>query len=176
MNKKVGLLKAIDSVHSLDIECRSFNIYDQINNYLKVLRNILIRNTDKFKYSTYYDTINRDYALVSKLAYSIAYNTNINRYPCHNDLVPENVMIKQINATNASYVLIDWEYAGYNDIAWDYASLLLECDDSKNLSYSHYLDNEFVDYLTDKYSESDPNLMIRILINMLLQDYLSDEW
>jgi thiamine kinase-like enzyme len=40
---------------------------------------------------------------------------------CHNDLVPENIL-----ATSQGLTLIDWEYSGMNDPAWDLASFCLE--------------------------------------------------
>lgn len=43
------------------------------------------------------------------------------RVACHNDPVPENFL-----ETDDGLVLIDWEYSGRNDPAWDLASLCLE--------------------------------------------------
>jgi len=43
--------------------------------------------------------------------------------PCHNDTVPENFLMSRKN--NASY-LIDWEYSGLNDPAWDVAMYIAE--------------------------------------------------
>ena len=43
--------------------------------------------------------------------------------PCHNDPVPENFL-----ALNGSVLLIDWEYAGMNDAAFDLAYLSLEAE------------------------------------------------
>ncbi len=42
--------------------------------------------------------------------------------PCHNDTVPENFIV---NDKGEAY-LIDWEYAGMNDPAWDVAAYILE--------------------------------------------------
>lgn len=44
--------------------------------------------------------------------------------PCHNDLVAENF----VEDVQGKMYLIDWEYAGYYDPAWDLASHLLECE------------------------------------------------
>lgn len=41
--------------------------------------------------------------------------------PCHNDLVPENWLL-----TPSRLYLLDWEYAGRNDPAWDVASYMSE--------------------------------------------------
>ena len=45
------------------------------------------------------------------------------RVACHNDPVPENFL-----ETEGGLLLIDWEYSGRNDPAWDLASLCLEWD------------------------------------------------
>lgn len=45
------------------------------------------------------------------------------RVSCHNDPVPENFL-----DTGSRLLLIDWEYSGRNDPAWDLASLSLEWD------------------------------------------------
>ena len=42
---------------------------------------------------------------------------------CHNDLVPENILDYQ-----DTFQLIDWEYSGTNDPAWDIGSFLLETE------------------------------------------------
>lgn len=42
--------------------------------------------------------------------------------PCHNDTVPENF----IADTKGRSYLIDWEYSGMNDPAWDVAAYILE--------------------------------------------------
>ena len=48
---------------------------------------------------------------------------DVARVACHNDPVPENFL-----ETDDGLVLIDWEYSGRNDPAWDLASLCLEWD------------------------------------------------
>ena len=40
--------------------------------------------------------------------------------PCHNDLVPENILYKD------RFYFIDWEYSGMNDLYFDLAAFLLE--------------------------------------------------
>lgn len=46
---------------------------------------------------------------------------NITVLPCHNDLVPENILIKD------RVYFIDWEYSGKNDILWELANFMIEC-------------------------------------------------
>lgn len=43
--------------------------------------------------------------------------------PCHNDTVPENFLMDR---QNGSIYLIDWEYSGMNDPAWDIAMYIAE--------------------------------------------------
>ena len=50
-------------------------------------------------------------------------STAMPRVACHNDPVPENFL-----ETDTGLLLIDWEYSGRNDPAWDLASLCLEWD------------------------------------------------
>lgn len=50
-------------------------------------------------------------------------STAVRRVACHNDPVPENFL-----ETDDGLLLIDWEYSGRNDPAWDLASLCLEWD------------------------------------------------
>ncbi|MSS62975.1 choline/ethanolamine kinase family protein [Velocimicrobium porci] len=41
---------------------------------------------------------------------------------CHNDTVPENFLLDK----KGEYYLIDWEYSGQNDPAWDIAAYIIE--------------------------------------------------
>ena len=49
--------------------------------------------------------------------------SSLRSMPCHNDTVPENFLMNR--RTKASY-LIDWEYSGMNDPAWDVAMYIAE--------------------------------------------------
>ncbi|WHY02502.1 choline kinase family protein [Neobacillus sp. DY30] len=84
--------------------------------------------------------------------------------PCHNDPVPENFVI---NDKDEAY-LIDWEYSGMNDPAWDVAAYILE---SK-------LDDESIkDFLTDYYDHYPKREEIaKIKGFMLAQDLLWTVW
>ena len=85
---------------------------------------------------------------------------------CHNDLVPENIL-----RTASGLTLIDWEYSGMNDPAWDLASFFIESgfgpdDEAAFLSA----------YRGQAASESGKDLMTRISAFKLLQDYLWSLW
>ncbi len=82
---------------------------------------------------------------------------------CHNDLVPENIL-----ATSKGLTLIDWEYSGRNDPAWDLAAFLLE---------SGYGAEEEATFLRH-YSQGEPTreLVARVGVYKCLQDFLWSLW
>lgn len=83
---------------------------------------------------------------------------------CHNDLVPENIL-----EVDGRLQLIDWEYSGMNDPAWDVASFLLECE------FSEAEESMFIDrYLGSE--EVRERFVIRVRAYMILQDFLWSLW
>lgn len=88
----------------------------------------------------------------------------IDRKPCHNDLVPENLVLDK----DGRMYLIDWEYSGYNDPMWDLASHLLECEfteDEEELLLYHYFRRK-----------AEPGELEKILIFKISQDILWSAW
>lgn len=84
--------------------------------------------------------------------------------PCHNDLVPENLIKNE-----ERMYLIDWEYAGYNDPMWDLAAHLIECEftqENEELFLHYYFKNEIISEVDQK----------KIMIYKLLQDILWAVW
>lgn len=59
---------------------------------------------------------------------------------CHNDCVCENFI-----RSNEKIYLVDWEYSGLNDPAWEFASYIIEnklsCDESEYLLKEYYGEN-----------------------------------
>jgi thiamine kinase-like enzyme len=85
------------------------------------------------------------------------------RVACHNDLVPENIL-----DTPEGLTLIDWEYSGMNDPAWDLASFTLE---------SGYDEEHETRFLAAYYGGPVPErLRIRVETYRLLQDFLWSLW
>ncbi|QJB32211.1 phosphotransferase [Chitinophaga oryzae] len=84
--------------------------------------------------------------------------------PCHNDIVPENVLITKEERT----YLIDWEYGGMNNCFWDLASYSIE----------HRLnaaaENEFVATYLERPVQQDDNM--QLLLFKILQDILWAIW
>lgn len=87
----------------------------------------------------------------------------VEQRPCHNDLVPENF----IKGNNNQLYLIDWEYSGLNDPAWDLAALFNE---------SEFTNDEETDFLVH-YEPSDIlKLRQKVQIYKALQDILWSTW
>lgn len=86
--------------------------------------------------------------------------------PCHNDLVAANIIMNN----NEKIYLIDWEYSGMNDIAWDIAALF-----SEN-SLSSSVQEKFL----EKYFRQNQNKILimkeKILIFQILQNVLWYIW
>jgi thiamine kinase-like enzyme len=85
--------------------------------------------------------------------------------PCHNDLVPENIVKRGHN----KIYLIDWEYSGINDPMWDVAAHSLECGfspEEEELFLSLYLNQQKVPL----------EIQQRVLINKIFQDFLWSIW
>jgi|GEM_PF-686358 len=85
------------------------------------------------------------------------------RVACHNDLVPENIL-----ETPQGLTLIDWEYSGMNDPAWDLASFALESG----------FDDATEAYFLASYAEATvgERLKVRVDAYRLLQDFLWSLW
>jgi thiamine kinase-like enzyme len=82
---------------------------------------------------------------------------------CHNDLVPENILESRDGLT-----LIDWEYSGMNDPAWDIASFTLES------GFDELQERSFI--ATYSGGLAPPRLRLRVEAFRLLQDYLWSLW
>lgn len=84
--------------------------------------------------------------------------------PCHNDTVPENFVMDD---TGRAY-LIDWEYSGMNDPAFDVAAYILESRLSKDA----------IDFLLLNYygSEVPDAEIVKIKSYMMAQDLLWTAW
>jgi len=85
------------------------------------------------------------------------------RVACHNDLVPENIL-----RTPSGLTLIDWEYSGMNDPAWDLASVILESG----------LDAEAEHRFLACYTGSSVSERLRLRVDAykLMQDFLWSLW
>ena len=85
--------------------------------------------------------------------------------PCHIDTVPEN-FVK--GADQQSY-LIDWEYSGMNDRAWDLAAHCLECD------FDSQQTEQFLKLYFEQEAVSEA-FRQKMLIYQICQDFLWSVW
>lgn len=107
-----------------------------------------------------------DYTMYKKLLIDFI-DTNVNDVtfvPCHNDTVPENFII---DSKGKGY-LIDWEYSGMNDSAWDLAAFILE---SKLMKDS--IQFLLLDYYGNIPTKSE---ILKIKSFMMAQDLLWTVW
>jgi thiamine kinase-like enzyme len=82
---------------------------------------------------------------------------------CHNDLIPENML-----ETGDGLTLIDWEYSGMNDPAWDIASFSLES------GFDEAQERRFIKAYSGGVVQ--PRFSLRVEAYRLLQDYLWSLW
>lgn len=85
--------------------------------------------------------------------------------PCHNDPVPENFIKSR---KNNKMFLVDWEYAGMNDPAWDLAAISIEC------GFAESDDKQFMSLYLD--SPPKMELITRFLINKIYVDFVWSLW
>ncbi len=109
----IDVANNLKKLHSSDIKFENeFNVFTKYDDYLS-----LLKEKDKFfKYHTQMDEI---LLFWEKVREYFEYNKP-KLSPCHNDLVPENILFKE------RYYFIDWEYSGMNDLYFDLAAFLLE--------------------------------------------------
>lgn len=131
-----------------------FNVFKEILNYEKLL--------DKARGKMYdgYEPVRRKVFLLENYLDKLG----VNLYPCHNDLVAENLLM----AEDGTIYLIDWEYSGMNDPMWDLAALFLENEFSKDEQ----------DYFINSYFEGNEpsNARKKIFAYQILMDYLWSVW
>lgn len=78
----------------------------------------LIKETSTYIYHQYNEIKKKVFNIYDEIK-----DDNIKLCPCHNDLIPENI----IKSGNGKFYLVDLEYSAMNDYLWDIASLFLEC-------------------------------------------------
>ncbi|MDP8034179.1 MULTISPECIES: choline kinase family protein [Pasteurellaceae] len=134
------IAKTLKKLHcSTVIFANEFNVFNELDKYVGLLKN---------KHSFYeYSKDIPDLLLFLKSISSYLTNNKV-LVPCHNDLVPENILLKQ-----QSVYFIDWEYSGMNDPMFDIAAFLLESklnEEEQAFFLHHYFDGKEDDELLKK--------------------------
>lgn len=151
------IAKTIKKLHSSNILMENdFDIFEK----LKLYEDITIENKGWFpedyrevkeKVLEIYNNLEREYGFSKKI--------------CHNDALAENFILSKDNKV----YLIDWEYGGNNDQAWDLASFLIESELSKEnmeIFINSYLDKE----------KLDKELIEKLKFFTIYQDFLWSVW
>lgn len=89
---------------------------------------------------------------------------NVISVPCHNDTVPENFLVDG----NGSVYLIDWEYSGMNDPAFDIAAYIIE-----SRLTAEAIDQLFEAYYGSTFTQDD---LMKVKCYMMAQDLLWTVW
>ncbi|WP_374718154.1 phosphotransferase [Neobacillus sp.] len=132
-----------------------FNVFEKITEYEELM---------KAAGGTPYPHFDEVRAQVMALK-EIYQSMKIELAPCHNDLVPENL----VKSGQDKMYLIDWEYAGMNDPMWDVAAHSLECDftqEDEELFLSLYLQTDDIPL----------EIQQRVIMNKIFQDFLWSIW
>lgn len=89
---------------------------------------------------------------------------NVLSVPCHNDTVPENFLVDG----DGSVYLIDWEYSGMNDPAFDIAAYIIE-----SRLTAEAIDQLFEAYYGNALTQDD---LMKVKCYMMAQDLLWTVW
>lgn len=147
---------AIRLLHDSEIKMANcFDVFEKIHFYEQL---ILDKNCMPFEG---YEEVRAEIMALKEVYQSL----RIVLAPCHNDLVPENI----VRGCDGSIYLIDWEYSGMNDPIWDVAALSLECEftqEEEALFLSLYLNREQVPL----------EFQQKVLMNKIFQDFLWSIW
>ncbi len=151
--KAAALLKKL---HTSGVEFSNrFDVFEEVEKYEKGLEEI--------GGSTYggYEEVKKDFLAIKQ---RLENKLGLEILSCHNDLVAENF----VKDKDGRMYLIDWEYSGMNDPAWDLAAFLLESSFSK----------EKAEVLLEFYYGGKPSQtnLEKILCFMICQDFLWALW
>lgn len=112
--------KRVKELHRSKVNFNNeFNVFVEFEKYLN-----LLKNKNSFFDST---PLINDILFIFSYIKSYFSSQIIELAPCHNDLVPENILINENNKENKSDIyIIDWEYSGMNNPIFDIAAFFLE--------------------------------------------------
>ena len=139
-----ALVKNIKLLHSAKPFLKNFNMFSQINSY----QNILKRNPLSKEQFKYVDNI--------KILEKKLHLPNDILVPCHNDLVPGNL----INKDNQIFI-IDFDYSGNNDPCFELGNLSIEME---------YDDEQINELVRSYYGEINESIISRVNLQSIVSD------
>ena len=138
------LVKNIKILHNAKPFLRKFDMFSQINYYQSILKSGQL-SQEKLKY------INNIKILKHKL-----YLPNDKLVPCHNDLLADNIIIK-----DKKIFIIDFDYSGNNDPCFELGNLSVEMK---------YDDDQINELVKSYYGEIKENIVSRINLQGIVSD------
>ena len=149
-NEIERLVKNIKCLHNAKPFLKDFNMFDRISSY----QNILKRYCLPQKLNRY---VNKIKSLEDKL-----YLQNNKLVPCHNDLLPENI----INKDNQIFI-IDFDYSGNNDPCFELGNLSVEME---------YDDDQINRLVKSYYGKINQSIVSRVNLQGIVSDIMWSLW
>jgi thiamine kinase-like enzyme len=149
INKLINIIK---SIHQIDSFHQEFNMFSLLKNYMSVIKNKNIKIT-----KSVYQNLKSINEIGAKLE---IFREEL--VPCHNDLVSENILIK-----NEKLYIIDFDYSGNNDPCFEIGNLCVEMD----------FNEKQVNQIIEKYfGELNNHLISRVNLHAILSDFGWSLW
>jgi len=144
------LVKSIKCLHNTKPFLKNFNIFNRISSYQNTLkRYYLPKKLNKY--------VNKIKSLKDRL-----HLPNNKLVPCHNDLLPENI----INKNNQIFI-IDFDYSGNNDPCFELGNLSVEME---------YNDNQINMLLQSYYGKIKDSIVARVNLQGIVSDIMWSLW
>ena len=149
-NEIEQLVKNIKCLHNAKPFLKNFNMFNRISSY----QNILKRYCPPQKLNRYVNIIK---SLKDKL-----YLPDNKLVPCHNDLLPENI----INKDNQIFI-IDFDYSGNNDPCFELGNLSVEME---------YNDEQINRLVKSYYGKINQSIVSRVNLQGVVSDIMWSLW
>lgn len=154
------LAKKLKALHQSRIVFKNeFNVFTEFDKY------ILINEEKRREKGGGCQNIDEKLLALFNLCREYFISLNRKKVPCHNDLVPENILLQGDNL-----YIIDWEYSGMNDFVFDIASFFIETDLSEEFQ------NLFLEEYFEKGSIDIEQIKQEIILYQFCQDILWYVW
>ena len=146
------LINVIKSIHQVNSFHQEFNMFTLLKNYMSVIKNENIEISESAVRN--FNSINEIGEKLEMFREKLV--------PCHNDLVPENILIK-----NEKLYVIDFDYSGNNDPCFEIGNLCVEMDFNE-LQIKQIIEKYF--------GELNEHLISRVNLHAILSDFGWSLW
>ena len=136
IDKLKNIALSLKKVHESNMNFEGeFNVFNKFDDYFNLLKN-------KDNFFNFHPSTHKLLQFFFKIK-DFFKKKSPRLVPCHNDLVPENILLKD------KIYFIDWEYSGMNDLFFDLAAFLLESrvnSDLETVFLQTYFDKKDISY------------------------------